>query len=117
MADVSLTAVEDQIFVTEGPQPTVVGESLTLDITYPWTTTMDTPTNAIYKEDTATDLSTTHLSGSTTITGNVLTTKVISGLVANERYVLAMGCRLPATTGDTIIRKVLLICQGAGDGA
>lgn len=113
MADLSLTAIESQVQAVEGPQPFVVGESTRIVIAYPWLTAVTSPANAIYKEDTTTDLSSTLLSGSTTATVNAITTKIIAGLSAGERYVLAITCTDPSS--NIIVRKVRLIAQGAGD--
>ena len=113
MADLSLTAIESQVQVVEGPQPFVVGETLRLAIAYPWLTSVSSPANAIYKEDTTTDLSSTLLAGSTTATSNTVTTKQISGLSKGERYILVITCTDP--NSNIIVRKVKLFAQGAGD--
>ena len=116
MADTSLTFVEDQVFNVEGPQPFTVGESIAFVCTFSWLAGFTgTPTCAIYKEDTSSDLAATYLSGSVSVSGNAVTSKIVSGLVSGQRYVLVIS-GVPSTATITIKRKVLLICQGAGDG-
>ncbi len=113
MADVSLTAIEDSQWVVESPQPTVVGEVIAFTITYPWVAAVTSATCALYKEDTTTALSSAYRAGDCTASGNVVTTSTIQALAANERYVLAIAANV---SSKQQIRKVELICQGAGDG-
>ena len=50
-----------------------------------WGTTIATPTNYMY-DHTGADVSTTNLSGSTTISGTDMTTKSVTVLVSGETY-------------------------------
>lgn len=113
MADVSLTAIEDSQWVVESPQPTVVGESIAFTVTFSWVASVSSPTVTIYKEDTTTDLAGTLITGSASASGNVVTTGAVHALAANERYVLAVTATV---SSQTQVRKLKLICQGAGDG-
>ena len=72
--------------VTEGPQTQGADEKITYTITT--TNWASTPTNVsmVVKNQNGDDVSSTVTSGSTSVSGDIITLEAISALVKNERY-------------------------------
>ena len=92
MADVTLTARADEVWVAENPQDGVGGELFVFTMTVPYVTTISSGINYVYRN--RTDLSTSLLATSSAGTsGNVLTsaqftpsTGIAGRYVLNFRY-------------------------------
>lgn len=109
MADLSLTAREDEPWVVESPQALVVGEGPIFTITYPWASSLSSAGCNIYKD--GTDVTSTNMTGSTSTSGNVQTLKTLQSLVKG-RYVLLANVTI---SSSVVYRKCLLIVQDKGD--
>ena len=92
MADVTLTARADEVWVAENPQDGVGGELFVFTLTVPYATSLSSGINTVYRN--RTDLSTSLLATSSAgVSGNVLTsaaftpsTGVTGRYVLNFRY-------------------------------
>jgi hypothetical protein len=92
MADVSLTARADEVWVAENPQDGVGGELFVFTLTVPYATTLSSGLNDVYRNRAM--LSTSLLASTTaTTSGNVLTsaaftpsTGIAGRYVLNFRY-------------------------------
>ena len=72
-------------------QPVVQGQNASIPwtITFPWATSVTSPTVAVYKKGTTSDVSGTVMpSGSHTVSGNSLTMKNLTSLTAGESYIV-----------------------------
>ena len=68
MADVSITAKQDSVWVLESPQFAIEGEILLFTLTVPYATTISTPTNTAFRNKTSVTWT-----GTATVSGNVFT--------------------------------------------
>jgi hypothetical protein len=106
MADLSLTARKNEVWVAESPQDGVAGEKYSFVMTVPYVTAISSGVNTVYKD--RTDLSTA-LFGSTTaaVSGNVFTSSYLTlstGLAG--RYVVNL--QFKHGTSNVEIKKLLL---------
>lgn len=106
MADRSLTARKDEVWVAESPQDAVAGEKIQFTLTVPYVTTLSSGVNTVFKD--RTDLSTS-MFGSTTaaVSGNVLTSSYLTfstGL--SGRYVVNLQYKF--STSNIEVKKLLL---------
>ena len=73
MADVSVTARQDQVWVLESPQYGIEGEIYVFTLTVPYATTVSTPVTTAFRNKTS------HaLTGSDSASGNVITSKTFT---------------------------------------
>ena len=96
-----------ELWITEGPQPVGVGETVVPTLTTTnWGSSPSSPTVAIYNaNDLSTDLAGTMLTGSASESGDVITLPAISGFTTGNNYVV----KVTFTTGSsTLIAKALL---------
>jgi hypothetical protein len=105
MADVSLTARANEVWVAESPQDAVAGEVLEFVLTIPYTTTIGSGTHVAFKE--RTDVSATvFASTSGTVSGNVLTSQKLTPTAdIAGRYVVVFKY----TNGNNTENKKLLL--------
>lgn len=106
MADLSLTARKNEVWVAESPQDGVAGEKYSFTMTVPYVTTLSSGVNTVFKD--RTDLSTS-MFGSTTasVSGNVFTSSYLTfstGL--SGRYVINL--RYKFSTSNIEVKKLLL---------
>jgi hypothetical protein len=76
------TIAVNQTYVNENPLVFWVGSSAIFNINWLGTGTLTSPTNALYRNKE--DVSATYLSGSTTVSGRVQTTKLATFTVPGE---------------------------------
>ena len=75
MADISITARQDQVWVIESPQYGIEGEIYVFTLTVPYATTVSAPVTTAFKNKTA---MTAEISGSDAASGNVITSKLFT---------------------------------------
>lgn len=80
----SYPALVDRLKASESPLLIYPGQSVTYSMVIDGQGVLDTPTMSIYKVNTGTDLASTLLSGSMSVTGRTITLKTISGLSSGE---------------------------------
>jgi len=105
MADVSLTARQNEVWVAESPQDGVAGEAFAFTLTVPYTATISSGVNTIFKD--RAELSTSLFASTTaTTSGNVFTASVLTTSTGVDgRYVV----NLRYVNGNNIeIKKLLL---------
>ena len=76
------TIAINQVFVNENPMVFLIGSTPIFNFNYLGSGTLTSPTNALYRNKE--DVSGTYLTGSTTVSGRVVTTKQCSLTVAGE---------------------------------
>ena len=106
MADRTLTARLNEVWVAESPQDAIAGEKMSFTLTAPYITTMSSGVNTVFKD--RTDLSTS-LFGTTTaaVSGNVFTSSYLTlstGL--SGRYVVNFQYKF--STSNIEVKKLLL---------
>ena len=108
MADVTLTARDDEVWLIESPQDGVGGEAFVFTITAPYATTLSSGINYAYRNKT--NLSTAVWStGGVTTSGNVFTSEIFTPSTGVDgRYVLNFRWR----NGSQIEVKKLLMRIG-----
>ena len=106
MADLSLTARKDEVWVAESPQDGIAGEKYSFTMSVPYVTTISSGVNTVFRD--RTDLSTT-LFGSTTagVSGNVFTSSYLTlSTGISGRYVV--NFQFKHSTSNVEIKKLLL---------
>jgi len=106
MADRTLTARQDEVWVAESPQDALAGEKFAFVLTVPYVTTLSSGVNTVFKD--RTDLSTS-MFGTTTagVSGNVFTSSYLTfstGL--SGRYVVNFKYKF--STSNIEVKKLLL---------
>lgn len=82
----SYPSLTDRLRVDESPVSIYPGQSITPSLVIDGQGTIDTPTMSIYKVNTGTDLSSSLLSGSMSVTGRTITLKTIASLAGGNEY-------------------------------
>jgi hypothetical protein len=105
MADASLTARQNEVWVAESPQDGVAGEVLEFVLTVPYTATIGSGTHVVFKE--RTDVSSAVFASTTgTISGNTLTSQKLTPIAdVAGRYVVVFKY----TNGNNTENKKLLL--------
>ena len=105
MADVTLTARANEVWVAESPQDGVGGEIFVFTMTVPYATTLSSGLNHAYRN--RTDLSTSLFASSAgTVSGNVFTSAAFTPSTGiNGRYVLNFEY---VQGSQTEVKKLLL---------
>lgn len=73
------------------------GDSVAFAITVSGATTITSPTMTMYKEGSSTDISSTYLTGSTSVSGNVIVTKTTTGLIRGD-YIVSVSATVDGQT-------------------
>ena len=74
-------------------------------ITFPWGTSLGTPTVAVYKEGTTTDVAGTVMpAGSHSTSGNQLTMKVLKSLTGGEYYIISITIAVDSITDEWFMK-------------
>lgn len=76
------TIAVNQVYVNESPLVFIVGSTATFNINWLGTSTLSSPVNTLYRKNE--DVSGTLLSGSTTVSGRVMTTKLCTFSIPGE---------------------------------
>lgn len=84
----SYPSLTDHLRVEESPISIYPGQSLTMSLVVDGQGVLDTPTMSIYKINTGTDLSSTLLTNSMSVTGRTITLKTIGSLAGGDEYIV-----------------------------
>lgn len=97
------------VTVNESPIHLTAGESRAYTVTFEQASTVASTSAKIYKG--GTDSTATYMSGSTSVSGNVVTLPTISSLIGGERYVVELAATVD---GQSLIKVLMLIVRLAG---
>ena len=79
----------EPVFIIESPVVQGVNASIPWTIVFPWATSVTSPTVAVFKKGTTTDVASTVMPlGSHTVSGNSLTMKNLTSMTAGESYIV-----------------------------
>lgn len=113
MPTTTLTTQSTTPWVRESPITMVEGESRSFALTIVGATTITgTPTCASFNADV--DSSTTNLSGSVSVSGVVITTKVMGTVKGGESYTLATTAVVDGRTDVILLKIEVLFPYGQG---
>lgn len=111
MATTALTTQADTPWVRESPVTMVEGESRTFSLTVVGATTVTSPVTTMYDADSS---YTAGVSGSDSVSGTVITTKVIGTVKGGSSYVVNVTATVDSRT-DTFLCKIeVLFPYGQG---
>jgi len=98
-------------YVIESPVTMVEGASCAFTIQVVGATTVASPTCVIYNNQQ--DTSSTNLSGSASVSGNVITTKIVGDLKGGETYVLNTSATVDGRTDKYLLVINVIFPWGA----
>jgi hypothetical protein len=98
-------------WVIESPVTMVEGSSAAFTIQVVGATTVASPTCAIYNNQQ--DTSSTNLTGSASVSGNVITTKIVGTVKGGERYILATTATVDGRTDVYLLEIRVIFPWGA----
>ena len=104
----------EPVFIIESPVVQGVNASIPWTIVFPWATSVTSPTVAVFKKGTTTDVASTVMPlGSHTVSGNSLTLKNLTSLTAGERYIIDIRITIDGIL-DELFLEVIALRQETG---